>query len=68
MYLINVTEVQTGSTFQENTTQTSIIFTSLHPDYNYSFKVAAVTIAPGPYSFPEIIRTHPGRKHSNKPT
>lgn len=66
MYLISVTENETGITFQVNTTQTSIIFIALHPDYTYLCIVAAVTIAPGPYSNTVVVITDPGGKLSSK--
>lgn len=49
-YIINVTERETGYTFERNTTETSIILDSLHPDYVYECRVAAFTIAVGPFS------------------
>ena len=49
-YVVNVTERETGITFEVNTTTTSIVLDSLHPDYVYECRVAAVTIAPGPFS------------------
>ena len=49
-YVINVTERETGLTFETNTTSTSITLTSLHPDYVYECRVAAYTIAAGPFS------------------
>ena len=48
--MVNVTERETGTTFEVNTTTTSIILNSLHPDYVYECRVAAFTIAPGPFS------------------
>ena len=36
--------------FDQNTTNTSIILDSLHPDYVYEFQVAAYTVAAGPFS------------------
>lgn len=49
-YTVNVTEQETGYTFEENTTNTSIILESLHPDYVYECRVAALTVAVGPFS------------------
>ena len=49
-YVVNVTERETGRTFEVNTTTTSVILGSLHPDYVYECRVAAFTIAPGPFS------------------
>lgn len=49
-YIINVTERETGYTFERNTTTTSIILDSLHPHYIYECRVAAYTIDQGPFS------------------
>ena len=49
-YIVNVTERETGYTFERNTTGTSIVLDSLHPDYVYECRVAAFTIAAGPFS------------------
>ena len=49
-YIINVTERETGYTFEVNTTATTVVLESLHPDYTYECRVAAFTIAPGPFS------------------
>ena len=49
-YIINVTERETGATFERNTTETSIVLSDLHPHYVYECRVAAYTVAPGPFS------------------
>lgn len=49
-YVVRVTERETGYTFEVNTTTTSVVLESLHPDYIYECRVAAVTVAPGPFS------------------
>jgi receptor-type tyrosine-protein phosphatase Q len=49
-YIINVTERETGYTFERNSTDTTVILNSLHPDYVYECRVAAFTIAVGPFS------------------
>lgn len=49
-YVVDVTERQTGIMFSRNSTGTSIVLTSLHPDYVYECRVAAFTIAAGPFS------------------
>ena len=49
-YIVNVTERETGITFERNATGTSIVLGSLHPDYVYECRVAAFTIAAGPFS------------------
>ena len=49
-YLVNITEVETGTAYQLSTFETTIIISSLHPYYNYQCSVSAVTIGPGPFS------------------
>lgn len=49
-YIVNVTERETGFTFERNTTATSIILDSLHPHYVYECRVAAYTVDQGPFS------------------
>ena len=51
-YQVDITEVETGTTFQLSTlaTETTIIISSLHPYYNYLCSVSAVTIGLGPFS------------------
>ena len=52
-YTIVINELNTGNLVQYVSQTTSWTFDSLHPDYNYSVVVAAVTIAEGPFS-PEL--------------
>ena len=49
-YIINVTERETGFTFQYTTPNLQIQIPDLHPDYIYECRVSAVTIAEGPFS------------------
>ena len=49
-YIVNVTERETGYTFERNTTATSITLGSLHPHYVYECRVAAYTVETGPFS------------------
>ena len=49
-YVVNVTELQTGSIFQFTANATSLTVTSLHPAYTYEITVSAATIGPGPFS------------------
>lgn len=58
-YSINVTEIETGLINVHSTASTEITLFSLHPFYNYEFSIAAVTIAPGPFSVPVIVQTDP---------
>lgn len=48
MYIINVTEVDTGAQFQYTSVNTQYTLRSLHPYYTYEFVIEAITIAPGP--------------------
>ncbi len=59
-YSVNVTENETAAMFQVKTNQTSIKFSSLHPDYTYCCQIAAITVAEGPYSAPYCVRLHQG--------
>lgn len=58
-YTLNITEENTGTVFQITTSGTEILLDFLHPAYTYTCAVAAVTIAPGPYSQPLVITTTP---------
>ena len=49
-YRVNITERETGRTYYLTTAATSLTVPSLHPFYTYDCKVAAFTIAQGPYS------------------
>ena len=49
-YRVNITERETGRTYYLTTAATSLTAPSLHPFYTYDCKVAAFTIAQGPYS------------------
>ncbi len=48
--MIMVMVQQTQASLSLNTTATSITIPNLHPAYDYSVEVAAVTISVGPYS------------------
>ena len=49
-YMIMVMVQQTRASLSLNTTSTSITIPNLHPAYDHSIEVAAVTISVGPYS------------------
>lgn len=49
-YFVNITEEETGETFQLQTTETEVAISQLHPHYHYSFKVSAITVSSGPFS------------------
>ena len=57
VYTLNITEENTGSQRQLNSSSTSQRVQSLHPYYNYTCVVTAVTVAAGPYSQPLTITT-----------
>ena len=56
-YLICVTEIETGNSFNYSTSLNLYMLHSLHPYYRYEIEVAAETIAPGPFSTPFIVQT-----------
>ena len=58
MYIINVTEVDTGVQFQYTSVTTQYILRSLHPYYTYEFVIEAVTVAPGPPTSVFSIQTN----------
>ena len=55
-YIINITELETSSSFQLETTDLFVIATDLHPYYQYSCSVAAETVGLGPFSVAVIIQ------------
>ena len=57
MYIINVTEVDTGAQFQYTSVNTQYTLHSLHPYYTYEFVIEAVTVAPGPPTLAFSIQT-----------
>ena len=56
-YVINITEVNTGSIVQKVSTTNSLLLENLHPYYTYSVMVAAYTIESGPYSTAFLFTT-----------
>ena len=56
-YTVIVSEVETNRSFSLNSISTQTTVTNLHPFYLYNFTVAAVTVASGPYSVQQSIRT-----------
>ena len=64
-YLVTLFVEQTGVSLSFNTTITSLTIMDLHPAYNYSLQVAAVTIGMGPFSsITSIITPDDCKKHS----
>lgn len=45
-----MTEVETGMMRVYNSTSSSLTLTGLHPNYNYQFRVAMVTVTLGPFT------------------
>ena len=56
-YTIIVTEENTGRELVLTSSSTSQRIESLHPFYNYTCRVAAVTVGVGPFSLPVTITT-----------
>ena len=54
-YHINITEVDTMSSFLLETTSLSIVVDNLHPYYTYDCSVAAETVELGPFSIVTTI-------------
>ena len=55
-YFLNITERETGLVFTRSTTDLQISLTNLHPYYVYECRVAAVTVAQGPYTLTFAVR------------
>ena len=56
-YLVNVSIAETMETFQYKTNNTFLLLNDVHPYYTYSVMVAAVTIAPGPFTSEYSVTT-----------
>lgn len=56
-YRLNITEVETGRMFQSVSAITSLLMSSLHPDYTYEWTVTAFTVGEGPYSYTHRVTT-----------
>ena len=56
-YTISLVELTTGRMVQLVSQSTTQLFDSLQPYYNYSVQVAAVTVAPGPFSSLFVVTT-----------
>lgn len=58
-YLVNVTAVETGQTFQASSTTTYLVIQSLEPFTIYLCAIAAVTNAGmGPFTTPLTVQTN----------
>ena len=62
-YIINVTELETGSVFDAITTHMGITFSFLHPYYTYVCTVYAVTVGTGPGAEPISVTTMEDSKY-----
>ena len=56
-YYLFISEVESGTSYRENSTTTTYLVENLHPFYTYVFSVAAVTVAAGPISDSIILQT-----------
>ena len=56
-YVINITELNTGSVHIFTSLYEGITLHSLHPYYEYAVAVAAYTVTEGPFSLNLILRT-----------
>ena len=54
-YYVNITELNTDSSFLVETTDQWVVVDDLHPYYRYSCIVAAETVELGPFSAPVIV-------------
>ena len=64
-YLIIVIVTESGKQFQLTSEMTTMTIGDLHPFYNYSILISAVTTDTGPYSFPVNITTPEDSKPTN---
>ena len=49
-YRVQITEVLTGMMLVKSSNSTTTEVSGLHPDYEYEWRVAAVTVGVGPYT------------------
>ena len=56
LYIVNVTELESGAVEQHISVHSTITVPYLHPYYVYRYSVAAQTIAPGPFSEPALVQ------------
>ena len=54
-FIINITELNSGTEFQLENATTEITVQNLHPFYQYSYSIAAKTVALGPFTLGSII-------------
>ena len=64
-YTVNITEMETGIVLSYTVVNaTTLSVPALHPFYNYTCIVAAVTVGVGPYSAPAVIQMPEDGKHA----
>jgi len=56
MYIVNLTEEETGRKFHFETELITLNLTFMHPFYHYSWNIAAYTVGIGPYSNPLTVQ------------
>ena len=56
-YMVMVMVMQTSASLSLSPNTTSLTIPNLHPAYNHSITVAAVTVSVGPYSRPVYVIT-----------
>lgn len=61
-YSLQLTEEYTGKTLLVTSKSRQNLFEGLHPFYNYTLRVAAFTVAIGPFSDPFTVTTLPDSK------
>ena len=65
LYIVNITELETGRIIQHTTSATSLQVPLLHPYYTYQWRVSAYTVGEGPYTNVSTVTTpEAGQFHS----
>ena len=55
-HILEVTEIETGTVQQINTSVNYRVLSNLHPHYNYQLRVASTAESTGPYSSPVFVQ------------
>lgn len=66
-YRIQLVEAETGSEWTRNATATQFLFDFLQESFQYTLRIAADTVAVGPYSGPVQFSTLPDSKLNGQP-
>lgn len=64
-YRLQLLEAETGSQWTRNTTATHFLFDFLQESFQYTLRIAADTVAVGPYSDPLHFNTLPDSKYNS---